>query len=110
MQLVETVNVFVSRKDYFYALISDGMGTGEDAAFTSELCSVFLEKMLGAGNSIETSLKMLNGFIRSKSRASSAGECSATVDLLELDLLTGSASFVKSGATCLFQILLLKAL
>ena len=94
----DTVNVFVSRKDYFYALLSDGMGTGEDAAFTSELCSVFLEKMLGAGNSIETSLKMLNGFIRSKSRASSASECSATIDLLELDLLTGSASFVKSGA------------
>ena len=94
----DTVNVFVSRKDYFYALISDGMGTGETAAFTSELCSVFLEKMLGAGNSIETSLKMLNGFIRSRSSSSCASECSATIDLLELDLLTGSASFVKSGA------------
>ena len=94
----DTVNVFVSRKDYFYALISDGMGSGEEAAFTSALCSVFLEKMLGAGNTAETSLRMLGGFIRSRSGSSFASECSATVDLLELDLLTANASFIKSGA------------
>lgn len=94
----DTVNVFVSRKDHLYALISDGMGTGESAAFTSELCSVFLEKMLGAGNGVETTLKMLGGLIRSKGAGSCGSECSATVDLLELDLLTGKAAFIKSGA------------
>lgn len=94
----DTVNVFVSRKDHLYALISDGMGTGENAAFTSELCSVFLEKMLTAGNSVETTLKMLGGLIRSKGAGSCGSECSATVDLLELDLLTAEAVFVKSGA------------
>lgn len=94
----DTVNVFVSRKDHLYALISDGMGTGENAAFTSELCSVFLEKMLSAGNSVETTLKMLGGLIRSKGVGSCGSECSATVDLLELDLLTAEAVFVKSGA------------
>lgn len=94
----DTVNVFVSRKDHLYALISDGMGTGTNAAFTSELCSVFLEKMLSAGNSVETTLKMLGGLIRSKGAGSCGSECSATVDLLELDLLTGQAVFVKSGA------------
>lgn len=94
----DTVNVFVSRKDHLYALISDGMGTGENAAFTSELCSVFLEKMLGAGNSVETTLKMLGGLVRSKGAGSCGSECSATVDLLELDLLTGKAAFIKSGA------------
>lgn len=94
----DTINIFLSRKDYLYALISDGMGTGSEAAFTSEICSVFLEKMLAAGNSVETTLKMLNGLIRSKSGASYGSECSATVDLMELDLLSGSASFIKSGA------------
>ena len=94
----DTINIFLSRKDYLYALISDGMGTGSEAAFTSEICSVFLEKMLAAGNSVETTLKMLNGLIRSKSGSSYGSECSATVDLMELDLLSGSASFIKSGA------------
>ena len=73
------------------------MGSGPDAAFTSGICARFLEKMLSSGNRCETSLKMLNGFLRNKG-TSSARECSATVDLMELDRLTGSVAFYKSGA------------
>lgn len=93
----DTVNLFCNKKDYFYALISDGMGAGREAAFTSNLCSVFLEKMLRAGNRASTSLRMLNNLICSR-EADSTRECSTTVDLLELDLMTGEASFIKSGA------------
>ena len=96
----DTVNLFISNNDYYYSLISDGMGTGRDAAFTSGICSVFLEKMLGAGNSIETSLRMLNNFIRTKD--SSALECCATIDLMEFDMTDGYATFVKSGAAPTF--------
>jgi len=60
---------------------------------TSEICSSFLRTMLVGGNKKETSLKMLNAILRSKSE-----ECSATVDLMEIDLIGGSASFLKSGA------------
>lgn len=93
----DTVNLFGNRKDYFYALLNDGMGTGKEAALTSELCSVFLEKMLRAGNRAVTALRMLNNLILSRC-SDSAQECSSTVDLLELDLITGKAVFVKSGA------------
>lgn len=82
---------------YFYALISDGMGSGEAAAFTSGICTVFLEKMLCAGSSTEAALRMLNGIIRTKND-SLGDECSATVDLLELDLISGHAVFAKNGA------------
>ena len=82
---------------YFYALISDGMGSGEAASFTSGICTVFLEKMLSAGSSTEAALRMLNGIIRSKND-SLGDECSATVDLLELDLISGHAVFAKNGA------------
>lgn len=99
----DSVNLFSSKKDYFYALISDGMGAGREAAFTSGLCSVFLEKMLRAGNRARTSLQMLNNMIRSRG-ASSLCECSSTVDLLELDLMTGEASFIKSGAAPSFVV------
>lgn len=93
----DTVNLFSNKKDFFYALISDGMGAGREAALTSNLCSVFMEKMLRAGNRANTSLRMLNNMISSR-HGDSTRECSTTVDLLELDLMTGEASFIKSGA------------
>ena len=82
-----------NRADCFYALISDGMGSGREAALTARICTVFLEKMLTAGNRRETALRLLNTFVRAKGI-----ECSATIDLMELDLISGRASFIKSGA------------
>ncbi len=99
----DSVNLFSNKKDYFYALICDGMGAGQEAAFTSGLCSTFLEKMLRAGNRASTSLRMLNNMIRSRS-ADSTRECSSTVDLLELDLMTAEAVFIKSGASPSFVV------
>lgn len=89
----DTFTCFENPEDYYYAIISDGMGSGREAAITSRLCCVFLEKMLSAGNKKSITLEMLNNFIRCKNI-----ECHATVDLLEIDLLDGSASFIKSGA------------
>jgi stage II sporulation protein E len=99
----DTVNLFSNRKDYFYSLICDGMGAGREAAFTSNLCSTFLEKMLRAGNRAGTSLRMLNNLILSRC-SGSREECSSTIDLIELDLITGEASFIKSGAAPSFII------
>ena len=99
----DSVNLFSNKKDYFYALISDGMGSGKEAALTSGLCSVFLEKMLRAGNRAATSLRMLNNMIASRAQDSTK-ECSSTVDLLELDLMTGEGAFLKSGAAPSFVI------
>lgn len=84
---------FENREDYFYALLSDGMGSGEDAAFASGICGVFLEKMLTAGNTKSSALRLLNNLLRNK-----GSEASATIDLFELDLLTARACFIKSGA------------
>ena len=94
----DTVNVFDTEREMSYALISDGMGTGQEAAFTSGMCSLFLEKMLTAGNHAETSLRMLNSMIRQKGGGIGM-ECTATVDLMELDCLCGRAVFLKSGAS-----------
>ena len=77
----------------YYMLISDGMGSGREAALTSGVCAAILQRLIGAGAGLETSLKMLNNIIRAGER-----ECSATVDIAEIDLLTGEARFIKSGA------------
>ena len=84
---------FETGEDYFYGLLCDGMGSGGEAAGTAELCIGILSGMLKTGNNEDTSLKLLNSLLRA-----GVGECSTTVDLLEVDLLYGKASFVKSGA------------
>jgi stage II sporulation protein E len=93
----DTVATFENCEDKFYALISDGMGKGREAAFTSGVSSMFLKKMLGAGNRVPTVIKMLNSFVRSKPE-----ECSATLDLMELDLISGRAVFHKCGAAATY--------
>ncbi len=89
----DTAGAFQNEDEYFYTYISDGMGSGRDAAVTSGLCGEFLREMLESGCGKTTTLKMLNQMVRSK-----GSECFATVDLLEVDLLTGKACFIKSGA------------
>jgi stage II sporulation protein E len=89
----DIISIFDNDEEYFYTLISDGMGSGRDAALTSRVASVFLEKLLSGGNNKAVALEMLNNFIRCKNM-----ESFATIDLLEIDMLSGQASFIKSGA------------
>ncbi len=89
----DTARSFTSQTGYGYALICDGMGSGQTAASTASIGALFLEKLLSAGNPKSVTLKLLSNFIRGR-----AEECHSTVDLLEVDLYTGGASFVKCGA------------
>lgn len=84
---------FDNKNGYFYALVSDGMGSGRPAAEKSRAAGVFLEKMLRAGNSVSSGVEMLSAFARS-----GGGEVFTTVDLFELDCITGKCAFIKSGA------------
>ncbi len=81
--------------------ISDGMGSGHDAAVTSGLCALFLQKLLpvnmSAVDSVGTTLEVLNGFLCTRNGTGRA-ECSATIDLGMFDLVNCRASFYKSGA------------
>lgn len=93
----DATNAFLTDTSYFYSLISDGMGSGSDAAFSAGICSMFCEKMLMAGNRADITIRMLNNFLRGENSRRGT-ECSVTVDLFELDLMLGIASFIKSGA------------
>lgn len=89
----DCVSFAESDDGYSYCFICDGMGSGREAALTARICRIFLEKMLACGNKKSTTLEMLNMIIAGKGI-----ECFATVDLLEIDLMLGTASFIKSGA------------
>ena len=89
----DSVATAISKDDYFYCFLCDGMGSGEEASLTAKLCRIFLEKMLVCGNKKTTTLAMLNNLLCSRNT-----ECFATVDICEIDLVRGEASFLKSGA------------
>ena len=83
----------VSQDSRYYALLSDGMGSGTEARKTAEFVSDVLLRALEFTPSYEVLLKLINRLVRERCE-----ECSATVDLFTLDLISGSASFIKSGA------------
>lgn len=77
----------------YYMIISDGMGSGREAALTSGICVSLLRRLIEAGAGLDAALKLLNGIIRQ-----SGMECSTTVDIAEIDMIAGEARFIKSGA------------
>lgn len=89
----DTACAFESASGFFYSLISDGMGSGNEAKETSSLVADFMTRALEFTSEGDTVLKILNHTIRHKRR-----ECSATVDLFTVDLYRGDAEFLKSGA------------
>ena len=89
----DSVGSFVTDDGYFYSLISDGMGTGAIAKETSLFVYDFMKNVLSSSVSLNTAIGILNAILGNKS-----GECSATLDLFCLDLLSGEATFLKSGA------------
>ncbi len=89
----DTVNFIHNQNHYFHSYICDGMGSGREAAASSRLSSLFLEKMLASGTKKNIILELLNNILLSRN-----GESFSTVDLFEADLLTGKCCFVKAGA------------
>jgi stage II sporulation protein E len=89
----DTVSVFESDERYFYCLVSDGMGSGRDAALTSRLSAIMLEKLLSVGVEKENALRLLNKALVEKEE-----EIFATVDLLEIDRVLSTATLIKAGA------------
>ncbi len=89
----DRVSAFSGKNGYFYALVNDGMGSGRVAAKKSTAAAVFLEKMLRAGNSVSSGIEMLAALARADGE-----EGFTTLDLFELDTVTGRGSFIKSGA------------
>ncbi len=84
--------LFTSGGD-FVSLISDGMGSGREARESADFVTRYLSELLSSEVGVITAMTALNQIIRHKGR-----ECTATLDLFRLDLLSGDAVFIKSGA------------
>lgn len=77
-----------------YIILSDGMGTGKRARLDSVFSVSLLTRLLNSGISMETAYKLLNSMLRVKGWE----ESFATLDLIKIDLNSGSADFLKAGA------------
>lgn len=84
---------FSDENGRYYAVLTDGMGSGEEAAECSALASSLLEKLLRCNVRKSLAAEMLGDVLRKRE-----GECFCTVDILETDLVSGNASFLKCGA------------
>ena len=76
-------------------ILSDGMGTGEDAAAESVEAVEILERFLRSGVEPATAMKILNSVMLLRNGDEWGF---ATVDLMCVDLFTGETSFYKYGA------------
>ena len=80
------------------AMISDGMGSGEQACHDSRTVIEFMEKFMDAGFSKEKAMMLVNGAFFSKN----PGANLTTLDLCSINLLNGEAEFIKAGAAASF--------
>ena len=76
-------------------ILSDGMGTGDDAARDSNQVVAILEKFLRSGIDPAVAMRILNSVMLLRSNDSWGY---ATVDLMCVDLFTGDTCFYKYGA------------
>ena len=88
------------REGSFVSMISDGMGTGQEAKKESRKIIEVMEELLGAGINESQSVQLL----RSMMILQPEKEKYATLDFFQLDLFAGSGTFFKIGACpCLLK-------
>lgn len=78
-----------------FALISDGMGTGERAAVDSRMTAGIMKKLICSGFSFDSAIKIINSALIVRGDEESL----ATVDGVEINLFTGKTVFYKAGAS-----------
>lgn len=79
-------------------LLSDGVGSGEDARRESERVIEMMERFLEAGFGKETAVQMVNGALVTSGQE----QAMSTLDICDIDLYTGNCEFVKMGAACTY--------
>jgi stage II sporulation protein E len=79
-------------------ILSDGMGTGHEAALESGATVAMMERLINAGFDSDFAIRTINSILLLRS----AEENFATVDMALMDLYTGNTEFVKIGAAPTF--------
>lgn len=89
---------FLDGSGHQVTIISDGMGTGGRAAVDGAMAAGITATLLKAGIGFDCALKIVNSALLAKS----GDESLATLDVVSVDLFSGEAEFLKSGAPVSF--------
>jgi len=89
---------FETKTGYYMAVLSDGMGSGEKACADSEVVVDMAEKLMDAGFSVETTVRMINDALLAGAENSNM----STLDFCGVDSYEGMATFVKIGSACTY--------
>ena len=91
----DNTSYFRTGEGFLFVLLSDGMGSGQEAAFLSRNTASILENFLKAGISPELTLHILSDLMLLKNDDDIS---SATIDLLCLNMFSGETRIFKCGA------------
>lgn len=80
------------------AILSDGMGSGEQACEESERVIEMMERLIESGFRKEAAIQIINGALAAGEKEKNM----STMDVCELNLYTGACDFVKVGAACTY--------
>lgn len=94
----DSYEFFVDAKGYAHLILSDGMGSGKRAAVDSVMTCSLLLKLIKAGFTPQSALKLINASLIVKSD----DESLATLDIARFDLYLGTVSLYKAGAAATF--------
>lgn len=90
----DTSECFYDGTGKFYAVLSDGMGTGSAAAIDSVMTCSIMSRLMRAGFTVESAFDTVSCSLLVRSEEESL----STLDIFALDLENASASFYKAGA------------
>lgn len=90
----DAYETFTDGAGNWYAVLSDGMGSGGRAAVDGAMASGLTARLIQAGFGPESVLRMVNSALLVKS----GDESLSTLDIVELDLFTGRIESRKAGA------------
>jgi len=86
---------FINTNDgKFVVALSDGMGSGEKAAFQSRATINLIEQFMETGFDKDITIRLINGILA----LNSSDDYYSTIDLSVIDLGNGKTEFVKIGA------------
>ncbi len=90
----DALETFTDGAGKWYAVLSDGMGSGGRAAVDGAMASGLTSRLIQAGFGPDSVLRMVNSALLVKS----GDESLATLDIMELDLFDGRMESRKAGA------------
>ncbi len=94
----DSFSFFYENEGEMAMILSDGMGSGEEAARESESVLLLLERMLSAGFREEAAIRLINSVLALRAEQ----KMFATLDISRINLYSGTCEFIKIGGAATY--------